>query len=468
MTPLLVVASLALIAYYAVHQLLLVALVTRAAAEILRERAWPDTLAHELSYSSPFAPPVSVVVPAHNEEAGIVESIRSLMEVRYPKVQVVVVDDGSTDRTAELLRAEFGLVSGDVPVVAAFPQTGSTLETLRSSEHPGLTMIRKASTGRRADAVNAALRVCTGDLVCMIDADSILEPDALLHVVQPFIDDPSVVAAGGVVLPSNGANVIRGRLTTPRVPGSLVARTQVLEYLRAFLVGRAGWSSMNGLLVISGAFGIFRRQTLVEIGGLRTTSLAEDAELVVDAHRLMRDQGAEYRIVFIPEPVCWTEVPSTLRVLARQRRRWSEGLAELVRTNWRMVGRPRYGPLGFVTLPYFIAFELLGPVAEVVGFALLVLGVVLGAVGWGIAGVYLSVSVVLTVLTSLCALLVEEMSFARYPRTRDVVNLIVAACLEPLWYHPLTVWWRLGGLIRAATGRRSSWGEMTRAGFGTA
>jgi len=461
------VITSALIVYYLLHGVLFGGLVVRAAITIARELAWPDTIAHDVTFANPLTPTVSVLVPAHNEGAGILQAVEALLELRYPHVEIIVVDDGSTDRTAAIVIDEFDLVETEVPVlVQTVPQDGATLATYRSRTHPSLILLRKDSVGRRSDAINAALRVSTSELVLMIDGDSILEPDALLHVVQPFVDDAEVVAAGGVVLPSNGARVHRGRIVSTAVPRGWIERTQVLEYLRAFLVGRSGWSSLNGLMIISGAFGLFRRDIVVEMGGLDPTSLAEDADLVLGIHRMLRDRDQPFRVVFVPEPVCWSETPSTVRVLGRQRNRWSQGLGELLWKYRRMMFRPRYGVLGCVTMPYFLAFELFGPAAELVGLSSAVVGIVLGILPARLFLTYLGVSILLSVLVSLAALLVEEVSFARYPRARDVEALFTAAFMEPLWYHLLHSWWRVTGLVRAIRRRESGWGEMTRAGFG--
>lgn len=457
--------TIVLVVYYLAYNLLFIALVVRAGGAIATELAWPDTMTRDLTFANPLTPGVSVLVPAHNEEAGITQAVTALLDLRYPIVEIVVVDDGSKDRTAQLLIDEFDMVPATLDTSDDVEQEGPTSATLRSRRHPGLVLVRKESVGRRSDAINAALRVSSHDLVCMIDADSLLEPDALLHVVQPFIDDDRVVAAGGVVLPSNGARVHRGRIVSTRVPRHLVVRTQVLEYLRAFLVGRSGWSSMNGLLIISGAFGLFRRQAVLELGGLDPTSLAEDADLVVGIHRMMRDRGEPFRVVFLPEPVCWTEVPATLTVLGKQRKRWSQGLGELLWKYRRMIGRPRYGTLGVLTMPYFLLFELVGPFIEVIGLATVVIGFATGVLPLPLLGIYIGASVLLAVLGSLAALLVEEVSFARYPRRRDVLALVTAAVLEPFWFHFLHSWWRTVGLVRALRRTESGWGEMTRAGF---
>ncbi|MGN8246118.1 glycosyltransferase family 2 protein [Cellulomonas soli] len=459
------VVAFVLIAYYLVYNLLGGLLVARAAAAVVAEAAWPDALTHDLTFANPLTPGVSVLVPAHDEEAGIVPAVTALLGLRYPVLEVVVVDDGSTDRTADLLISTFGMTLQPVPVTADLPQEGPTLATYRSTRHPELVLVRKVSVGRRSDAVNAALRRSTQPLVCMIDADSVLEPDALLHVVQPFVDDPRVVAAGGVVLPSNGAQVDHGRITSVRVPRGWLERTQVLEYLRAFLVGRSGWSAVNGLMIISGAFGVFRRDAVLEVGGLDARSLAEDADLVVAVHRLLRDRHEPYAVVFVPEPVCWTEVPSRVAVLARQRHRWSQGLGELLSKYRGMLLRPRYGTLGLVTMPFFLLFELLGPVLEVVGLLVVLVGALTQTLSVAVLAAYLAVSVLLSVVVSLAALLVEESTFARYPRARDTLALVAAAALEPFWYRPMHSWWRTVGLWRAMRGTQSGWGEMTRTGL---
>lgn len=465
LTTIVTVVTTVLVVYYLLYNLVYILLVVRAGAAIADDIAWPAELTQALTFANPLAPGVSVIVPAHNEATVILESVTALLQLRYARTEVVVVDDGSRDSTAAILVDAFDMVPDRMAVASAIEQEGATIETLRSRVHPGLILVRKESVGRRSDAVNAGLRVASHELVCMIDADSILDPDALLHVVQPFIDDDRVVAAGGVVLPSNGATVRAGRIVSTRVPRSIIVRTQVLEYLRAFLVGRSGWSSLNGLLIISGAFGIFRRQAVVDLGGLDAASLAEDADLVVGLHRMMRERGVPFRVVFCPEPVCWTEVPSTLKVLRKQRERWSQGLGELLWKYRHMIGRPRFGVLGVVTMPYFVLFELVGPFVELLGIAMIALGLVTGTLPWSLLWMYVGASVLLATLGSLAAMLVEEVSFARYPRARDVGALVWAALAEPFWFHFLHSWWRAVGVVRALRRKESEWGEMARAGF---
>ncbi|WP_062132295.1 glycosyltransferase family 2 protein [Demequina aestuarii] len=455
------------IVYYAVHHLIFGSVVIRAALHVGREQRWADETAQSLTFANPLAPGVSVIVPAHNEEAGILPSVRSLLDAHYPTLEIIVVDDGSTDATAQLLIDEFELEPRDVPVVdSRVKQVGHMIATYRSRRHPGLVLLRKESVGRRSDAVNAGFARCTQPLVCMIDGDSILEPDALLRVAQPFVDDPRVVAAGGVVLPSNGSSVERGRVADARVPRTWLERTQVLEYMRAFLVGRAGWSASNGLMIISGAFGVFRREAIAEVGGLDEQSLAEDAELVVAIHRSHRARGEGYRVVFLADPVCWSETPSTVSVLAKQRRRWSHGLGEMLEKHRSMILRPRYGRLGMVTMPYFWLFELWGPLVEVLGLTAAVTGVLTGWVDPWVFWLFIAVSFLLSIAVSLAALLVEVVAFGRYQRVRDTSRLAAAAILEPFWFRPMHWWWRIRGLWASLRHERASWGEMKRTGFG--
>jgi len=355
----LVAITIAFGVYFGLYQLFYLTIVVRAIGAIADERRWASDELLSGTFASPLTPGVTVIVPAHNESAGVVASVESLLRLQYPRVQIVVVDDGSRDGTSDVLRARFPMSATDEAPVSPLPVIGTIESVHRFDEHDAL-LIRKTSMGRRADAVNAAVQYARHELVCMIDGDSILSPTALLRVVQPFIDDPTVVASGGIVRPANGAVLIEAEVDRVEMPDSLIERVQVLEYLRAFLVGRAGWSAIKGLLIISGAFGVFRRDTLIELGGLDAQSLAEDAELVVAAHRHHRSEREPYRIVFVADPVCWTEVPASWPAVARQRKRWSQGLGELLRGARDMMLRPRFGALGMVTLPYFWLFEQWG------------------------------------------------------------------------------------------------------------
>jgi cellulose synthase/poly-beta-1,6-N-acetylglucosamine synthase-like glycosyltransferase len=301
----------------------------------------------------------------------------------------------------------------------------------------------------------------------MVDADSLLDPDALLAVAKPFADDPlRVVASGGVVRVANGCTVLGGRVVDVHMPREWLARLQVVEYLRAFLLGRTGWSRLGGLVVISGAFGLFRRDLLVEAGGLSLDTVGEDAELVVRLHRHLRGWRRDYRVVFVAEPVCWSEAPARLRVLARQRRRWHRGLTEILVRHRGMLGNPRYGRIGLVALPYYLVFELLAPLVELSALALVPLGLLASAVDLDFAWRFLLVAYGYAVLVSFIALAVEEVSFHRYHRWRDLAAVLAAALLENLGYRQLTAFWRLQGTWAVLRRRAPVWGTMPRQGFG--
>jgi cellulose synthase/poly-beta-1,6-N-acetylglucosamine synthase-like glycosyltransferase len=329
-----------------------------------------------------------------------------------------------------------------------------------------LTVVRKDSGGTRADACNAGIDVARYPLVCLVDADSILEETSLLRLAQPFVDDPErVVATGGVIAVANGTSVYRGRIQKVRHSSRLLPRIQSVEYARSFMLGRLGWSRLRALLMISGAFGLFRRDVLLSVGGLDPVSLGEDAELVITIHEQMRRQRRDYRVVYVPEPVCWTEVPETFSQLAKQRRRWSRGLAMIMLKHRRMIGNPRFGRIGLVALPFYLIFELLSPVLEFFGVIALAVGFAVGVVHWEYALAFATVAGAYSVFVSACALTIEELSFRRYPRWRDLQRSFAASIYENLGYRQIHAWWRLQGLVDQVLRRSSAWGVMVRAGF---
>ncbi|SDZ11412.1 Glycosyltransferase, catalytic subunit of cellulose synthase and poly-beta-1,6-N-acetylglucosamine synthase [Micromonospora pattaloongensis] len=442
-------------------------LIALATVEFARHVRRAPLAGFEETYRSPLTQAISVVVPAYNEEVGIVESVQAMLALRYPAFEVVVVDDGSTDATFERLAAEFDLVEVPRVIPDAVPTRGAvrSVHVPRLRPEP-LVVVRKENSGR-ADALNVGINAARSPLVCMVDADSLLDPQSLLSVAKPFVDDPlRVVAAGGVVRIANGSSVVAGRIVETRMPRGWLPRIQVVEYLRAFLLGRTGWSRLSGLLVISGAFGLFRRDVLLEVGGLDPDSIGEDAELVVRLHQHLRRARRDYRIVFVAEPVSWTEAPSTRSVLASQRRRWHRGLSEIMTKHRRMIGNPRYGRIGLVALPYYLVFELLAPLVELAGLVLVPLGFALGAVDFGFAWRFVLVAYGYAMLINLVALAVEEYTFHRYSRWRDLAAAVAASILENMGYRQLTAVWRVQGAWSALLRRRHEWGVMTRTGFG--
>jgi cellulose synthase/poly-beta-1,6-N-acetylglucosamine synthase-like glycosyltransferase len=444
-------------------------LIVLAAIEFARHIRRLPFAGLEEAYASPLTRPVSVLVPAFNEETGIVESVRAMLGLRYPEYEVIVVDDGSTDETVERLRRAFRLVRVPRALPYDVPARGDVLDVWVPADGVTPLVVVRKENGGRADALNVGINAAQYPLVCMVDADSLLDPDALLTVSKPFADDPlNVVATGGVIRAVNGSLVRSGRVVDVRMPRGWVARIQVIEYLRAFLLGRTGWSKLGALSLISGAFGLFRRDVVVAIGGFDPDSLGEDFELVTHIHRYQREHGLrERRVVFVAEPVSWTEVPSTLAVLARQRRRWHRGLAQVLWRHRVMLMNPRYGRIGLLALPYYVVFELLAPVLEVVGIVIVPVGLLVGAVDASYALLFLGVAYGYAIFVSIAALAVEEFSFHRYHRWRDLGVALLAAVAENIGYRQLTCVWRLQGLAAQLTRRKPVWGVMTREGFHT-
>jgi cellulose synthase/poly-beta-1,6-N-acetylglucosamine synthase-like glycosyltransferase len=411
---------------------------------------------------SPLTPPISILAPAFNEEANVEENVRSLLMLDYPLFEVILINDGSSDRTLEVLISRFDLRPSERSyelAVSCQPIRG----IYESAAYPNLVVIDKVNGGK-ADALNAGLNLALYPLFCGIDADSILEADALLRLVRPFLEAPGItVAAGGVIRVANGCDVRAGRVRQVRLVKRPLPLIQIVEYLRAFLFGRMGWGGGNSLLIISGAFGLFDRRAALLAGGYTTGTVGEDMELVVKIHRRLSEAGRTYRIEFVPDPVCWTEVPESLRVLRRQRTRWHRGLIDTLWRHRSMLGRPRYGTVGMVAMPGFVVFEMLSPVIELTGYLLVPLLWALGSLSLAFALTFLVIAILYATLVSVLAVLLEDITFRRYPRIRDLGLLILAAIVENLGYRQLTVWWRVRSFWEFWRGDLS-WGAMERRG----
>ena len=408
-------------------------------------------------------PAISVLVPAYNEQAGISASIRSMLQLAYSDFEIVVINDGSKDKTLEVLTRAFALE----PFPEAYHQrleTQPIRAIYRSTLHANLRVIDKKNGGK-ADSLNAGINLARHPLFCGVDADSILEPDSLQRVVRPFLRDWRVVATGGTVRVANGCEIQEGFLSNVRLPRNIWALFQVVEYLRAFLFGRLGWSQLNAMLIISGAFGLFKTSVVIAAGGYRPKTIGEDMELVVRMHRMLRDQGVDYRVEFVPEPVCWTEAPEDMKTLRNQRIRWQRGLSESLSGNWGLMFHRRGGPPGWLAFPFMVAFEWLGPVIELGGYIFMLFAWLTGLVSWDAFAVFLFVAIGLGILLSASGLLLEEMAFHLYPRLSDLALLALVVVAENFGYRQLNSWWRLVGLVRWAAQTESKWGEMKRKGI---
>lgn len=406
--------------------------------------------------------PVSILVPGYNEEPTIVESVRSLLVTSFRQLEVIIINDGSKDRTLDRLIDAFELVPVDRVPRSGLP-TQPVKQVYLSSIDDRIVVIDK-DNGGKADALNTGLNYAQFPLVCAIDADTVLDPGAISRLVWEFQSDPDIVATGGIVRVVNGSRVEGGKITSIRTPRSIIANIQIMEYLRAFLGGRLAWSRWGILLVVSGAFGLFRRDVMVAAGGYDVDSITEDAELIVRIRRMMTEQGRSCKITFFPDPICWTEAPGDFTQLVRQRDRWQRGLGELLIKHRSLLFNPKYGRVGMLAVPYFWIFEFLEPIVTVIGLTLCTFGFIIGMVNPFTYALLLAFSTAYGMLISMAVILMEERAFQRYPGWKDLGKLTLASFLENFGYRQWQAYVRLRAIFRI---RKSSrvWGEMTRAGF---
>jgi cellulose synthase/poly-beta-1,6-N-acetylglucosamine synthase-like glycosyltransferase len=421
---------------------------------------------HRLNWikESPLAPPITILAPAHNEQASIRVATHNLLELDYPQLEVIIINDGSQDRTLEELREEFRLR----PVRAVYvpeAKSAAVRGLYRSDADARLMVVDKEPGGSKADAVNAGLNAATSPYVCVVDTDSLLERDALLRIMVPILADPKrVVAVGGIIRVLNGSEIRGGQLRRVRLPRKSIEVIQVIEYLRAFLIGREAWAQGNMLMIISGAFGLFRTDLVRAVGGYRSRAIGEDFDLVARLHRHMLEKQADYEIRFVPDPMCWTEVPSDLKSLGRQRARWQKGLLDVLWPNRDMLFRPSYGRIGCFALPYLWLFELLAPVIEIAGIGLILLAAILGVLSREFFVQFLVFGYAFATVISIGSVLQEEITYKRYNDWRDVARLITYCFFEHFPYRQLHMIWRLQGLWQYSRGDLV-WKPMKRKGL---
>ncbi|MGA8028227.1 MAG: glycosyltransferase [Bryobacteraceae bacterium] len=413
---------------------------------------------------SPLAPSVSVLAPAYNEAATVRDSVRAMLRLRHPRHEVIVINDGSADNTLKALIEEFRLYRSSRVALGEIP-TAAVRGVYESRDPISLVVIDKENGGK-ADALNCGLNYSRHDLFAAVDADSIIERDALLQISRPFLERPEeTMAVGGIIRVANDCVIDHGSVQAVRTPRNLLARLQIVDYLRAFLAGRIALSYANTLLVISGAFGMFRRDLIVEMGGYRLDTLGEDMELVIRIHRYCRERKRPCRIEFISNSVCWTEVPESRRNLRRQRIRWQRGCLECMLIHKRLIGNARFGAVGLIGMPYFVACEVFGPFVELAGYLVTSIGLLSGWLPVSNALLFFAVSVLFGLLLSAGSVLLEELTICKYPDPWDVLRLLSAGVLENLGYRQATLLWRVQAIIQVLRKKKRSWGEMERRGF---
>jgi biofilm PGA synthesis N-glycosyltransferase PgaC len=430
----------------------------------LRKNSYVD---YNSIVASPLAPSLSVIAPAYNESETIIDNIRTLLSLYYNNYEVVVINDGSKDDSLEKIISAYDMEKVNYYFDYRLPcKRIRGVYKSKNRSFKKLTVIDKANGGK-ADSLNAGLNVCRNDLVVSIDADSIMESDALLKLVKPFMEakEKRVIGAGGVIRIANSCEIADGHIQKINLPKKFLPRAQVMEYTRAFLMGRMAWSELDGLLLISGALGMFDREIVINSGGYSIDTVGEDMELVVRIRRYMAEKGLDYDVVYIPDPLCWTEVPSSVKVLARQRSRWTRGTMETLVTHRKLFFNRKYGKLGLLGYPYWLAFEYLAPIVEFLGICWFVFLVITNRLNWPFFLLLFGFVYFFAVSLSIWAVLFEEITFHKYEKRRDVLRLVAIAFLEPLFYHPLVMLMTIKGNIDKVL-NRNKWGKMERKGFG--
>jgi len=406
--------------------------------------------------------PISILAPAYNEEVTIVESIKSMLNMNYTNFEVVVINDGSKDSTLQTVIDAFGLHKITYPVRERIA-TRKVRGIYYNPDLPRLRLIDKENGGK-SDALNAGINLSRCPYVVSLDADSLLEPDALLRIAMAFMQNKHTVAVGGIIRVANGCTIENGKVTKVGLPKRIWPLFQTIEYFRSFLVGRIGWNSFNSLLIISGAFGAFQKEAVMQVGGYTTGTVGEDMDLVIKLHRYMRSKKYDYQVSFLPDPICWTQVPESLNILYRQRRRWQIGLIDVLSRYRGMFMNPRYGVLGMLAMPYQFMFEMVSPIIELMGYIMIPVAWYFGFLTMDALVLFFSAAVVFGVIASIGSLVVEDFTNSNFIKVRDVILLSLLSILENLFYRQMTVYFRLMGLFSYRK-HKHAWGVMKRKKF---
>ncbi len=407
--------------------------------------------------------PVSIIIPCYNEEPLIVASVFSLLNLDYLEYEVIVVCDGSKDNSLGVLQEAYELYP--VPLVLRYqiPTEKPIDQVYYSRKHSNLVVVYKQNSGR-SDTINAGINLVRYPLMCVMDADSVLNPEALLYAGRAFVNDDNLIGVGGAIGVLNGVDSVSKDRLEPVLPNGWLERVQVLEYIRSFISARAGWELWNCLMIISGAFGVFRIEKVVEVGGYDVKTIGEDFDLVMSLQRRAFDEGKQGRFMFLPQPLCWTEVPSDWKTLRKQRNRWQRGLLEVL---WKFRGmffRWKYGRIGGFGLPFYFVFEALSPFVEILGYATLVFGFLFGGVNWTMAAVLLLLAVLFSVITSYIALGIESLYGQRYNNPNDKLMMLLIPLVEMVGVHQVLTLERLIGSFQVRS-KKGAWGTMVRKGL---
>lgn len=434
--------------------------------ELIKYKKKNSFIDYSAIISSPLAPSVTILAPSYNEGNTIIENIRSLLSLHYGDFEVIIINDGSKDDTIEKVTNHYDLEKVDYCVNYIIPTKNVRAVYKSTNKAYNRLLVIDKDNGGKADSLNAGINVSSKDLVLCIDVDCILEQDALLKLVKPFLENfkEKVIAVGGVIRVANSCEVKDGKIVKVNIPSNLIARFQALEYNRTFLMGRIAWSRINGLLLISGACGVFDKEIVIKAGGYDSSTVGEDMELIVRMRRYMYENDLKSRVVYIPDPLCWTEVPEKIKILSRQRNRWMRGTIETLKKHKSLFLNPKYGNLGMLGIPYWFFFEWMSPFIETIGILYVILLIAMGNLNWEFFFILLGFTYLFAVVFSAWSIFFEEHTFARYKRNSDIFKLLLISLIEPIIYHPMNVFFALRGNYDYFIGVRS-WGKMERKGF---
>jgi cellulose synthase/poly-beta-1,6-N-acetylglucosamine synthase-like glycosyltransferase len=463
-TPLALALSGLLIAvFFAINSALQIAMGPVAARFLWRHRRrhGPQALPRVEDTALPL---VSILVPAHNRERTVVDSVRALLAIEYEPCEVVVINDGSTDATLDALSRAFDLVAAP----AAFGQPIATAPIqgcYRSIPEPRLIVLDKDGAGCKADAVNAGINASSGSLVLVIDADTVLDQESISRAVLPFLEDPHTVAVGGHVGVTNGCRLESGRVIDVALPRNWLARYQVIEHLRTLLLFRLACASRNAVVLMSGAFGMFQRRALIAIGGYDATAIGDDMDLTIRLQTHYRDRGEPFRIAFDPNPLGWTQVPENGASFRSERCRWRRGLMQVLWRHRRLIGNARYGLVGLAVMPYLLIFEGVGPLLEITGYGITIFAGLAGLAQWPYFAALSATLVLLAMVVTLFAVMISDLVTQRYMRNGDLVSLVIVAITESIGYRQWGAWLSCVGTYQALLGAGGG-AAMSRRAFG--
>lgn len=459
----------------------------------LRGRAYEDL---DIVHASPFTPPLTVVVPAYNEEKTIVESLESIVRLKFPRLEIVVVNDGSRDGTLGRIVSRFGFSRMEITYedrITTAPVRG--FYEKRTGLPPGVVrwVLVDKENGGKADALNAGINASTCPYFVSMDADSLIDQEALLQAFRVMLSDDRIVAIGGQVALANGCEISQGRIRRMGIPSSSLARFQIVEYVRSFTIGRTALARLDSVLIISGVFGIFRKDVVLRVGGYLTgtvtgklvreyagrgrTTVCEDMEIIVRIQRYLREKRLPGRVGYTPHPLCWTEAPESLSSLGKQRNRWMRGLVETLVYHRAMLFSRRHGRIGLFAYPFFFLFEFLGAPLEFLGYLAIPAFYAMGFLSLEFLFLFLLASIAYGALVSVTGVAAgawserrevlrpEGSSLMHYRNRKELLTLLAYAVLENLGYRQLNLWWRIRGILDYFSGK-TGWEKFERVGFG--